>query len=85
MVNFDAYYIDCILEQKKESEQVKCPHCGAIQPNDDFQYPVSYWGEEGPVEIECVECEKKFWVEESVERTYIVGKAIDKYHQMIEE
>lgn len=77
--------IERILQQRKEAEQIKCPHCGTIQSNDDYSYPVSYWGEEGPAEIECVECEKKFWVKELVERTYSVGKAIDKYNQIIEE
>ena len=81
----DNYLIDRIFEQRKEAEEIKCPHCHTIQPNDDWQYPVTYWGDDENVEMECVECEKKFWVDEYVERTYTVGKAIDRNGYIIEE
>jgi DNA-directed RNA polymerase subunit RPC12/RpoP len=74
-----------MIEQRKEAEQIKCPHCGAIQPNDDCQYPVTYWGEDEPVEKECEECEEKYFVKERVERTYSVGKTIDRNGYIIEE
>lgn len=77
--------IDQILKQRKEEEEIKCPYCATIQPNDDCQYPVTYWGDGGSVEIECVECKKKFWVSEYVERTYTVGKALDRNGYIIEE
>jgi DNA-directed RNA polymerase subunit RPC12/RpoP len=77
--------IDRMLEQRKEAEEIKCPYCEAIQPNEDCQYPTTYWGDDGAVELECVECEKKFWVEELVERTYNVGKALDCNGCIVEE
>jgi len=70
--------IERILERRKEEQQIKCPYCETIQPNDDYQYPVTYHGDDGPIEWECAECEKKFYVEEYVERSYSVGKYLDK-------
>jgi hypothetical protein len=77
--------LDRLLELRKEAEEIKCPFCGAIQPSDDCQYPVTYWGEDGPVEKECGECEERFFVEEMVERTYTVGKTIDRNGCIVEE
>jgi DNA-directed RNA polymerase subunit RPC12/RpoP len=70
--------VDRILKRREEEQQIKCPYCETIQPNDDYQYPVTYWGDEGAIDYECSECEKKFWVEEYVERSYTVGKYLDK-------
>lgn len=60
----------------KEEREIKCPHCGTVQENDDMQYPVTYWGEPEISEFECQngDCEKIFFVEESVSRTYKTGK-----------
>ena len=79
------FLIEEMLKKRQEEQEIKCPHCDTIQPNDDYQYPVSYYGEEGTVEMECPECEKKFWVKECVRRIYIVGKAIDYNGFIIEE
>jgi len=70
-------FIESLLKRRKEEGEIRCPYCGAIQPNDDYQYPITYWGDDGVVEWKCVECEKQFFVEERVERTYIVGRTID--------
>lgn len=78
-------YIERILQVYRDGMQIKCPHCGTIQPNDDYQYPVSYWGEDGPIEWTCTECEKKFWVEEYVSRSYTVGKTLDTSGYIVEE
>jgi C4-type Zn-finger protein len=77
--------VEQILKQREEAQEIKCPHCGTIQPNDDYQYPVTYFGDDVAFEMACVECEKKFWVDEYVERTYTVGKTIDRNGYIIEE
>jgi hypothetical protein len=38
-------WIEEILKRRKEEQEIKCPHCGAIQPNDNYQYPVTYWND----------------------------------------
>ena len=65
-------------QERFDAESIKCPHCGDYyyRPGGDtecLQHLVTYYGaEDGPVEIECDVCEKTFWVEERVERTYDV-------------
>ena len=57
-------------EDFDEASQIKCPHC------DEEQYIelceggtglVTYHGEE-PIEWECHECKKDFWIREQVSR-----------------
>ena len=72
--------IDCItksMERKKAREKIICPFCGHEKSNDDYQYPVTYWAEDGSQEMECNECGKTFWIREHVERYYDVGKRLD--------
>ena len=61
---------------KKENEII-CPHCEKLLENDDYIYPVSYWGEECFVDFDCPHCEKTFAVKEVVDRYYIVEKGGD--------
>ena len=65
------------LEAMRREQCVICPHCGhEHEPSGDdwecFQDGlISYHGsEDGPVEFECVACEKTIWVDEQVERTW---------------
>lgn len=62
--------IDRIIKQWKEDQEIRCPHCGEWYPN--VEYPVTYWGEDDPVELTCYKCEKSFFVKETVSRTYTV-------------
>lgn len=57
-------------------ENIFCPHCGEIQSNDDGQYPVTYWGHssEEDTDKECDSCGEKFFIKESVTRTYETRK-----------
>ena len=55
-----------------------CPHCGVRQPNDDFQYPVNYHSPDEAHEEECCDCEKVFFVQEHVERTYKSAKTAEE-------
>lgn len=48
--------------------EIKCPACGSTYDDERFGH-VSYWGED-PHELWCSECDHKFTVEETVERTY---------------
>lgn len=63
----------------KEEREIRCPHCHALVNNDDGQYPVTYWGEPEVTEMECVECDKKFFVKENVSRTYEVSEKEDGF------
>ena len=70
--------LEQILEMYRRDREIHCPHCGELHPNDDFQYPVTYWGEDDPVELTCYECEKTFLVKEHIERTYEVMEVEDE-------
>ena len=63
-----------------EEHSIKCPYCGEDYTNDsEFKEDlVTYHAEEPPQEKECGNCEKKFYVQEVVDRTWEVGKSIDK-------
>lgn len=66
-----------IEERLRKEEEIRCPHCEELQPNDDMQYPISYHSsEDGPEEWTCVFCDKIFFVKENVRRSYEVS--IDK-------
>lgn len=79
--------VDRMMENHDREREIRCPYCNKLQDNDDWQYPVTYHGEDGPQEWTCddTDCEKTFFVEEHVERTYFVGKSLDKYNCIIEE
>jgi len=65
------------IESQRQKEKITCPHCGHLQENDDGQYPVTYWAEDGAVERDCGNCGKTFWIKEYVERHYESGKKLD--------
>lgn len=79
--------VENAMERYEKEREIRCPYCDKLQSNDDWQYPVTYHGEDGPVEWTCdnPDCEKKFYVEEIVERTYSVGKSLNKYGSIVEE
>jgi DNA-directed RNA polymerase subunit RPC12/RpoP len=73
-------WLDREERQRYEEASIKCPYCRHVyyEPGgdtEDMQDLITYWGaEDGPVEVECSECEKTFLVKEDVERTYEVMK-----------
>lgn len=79
--------IERMLKAHEAEQQIKCHHCGKIQSNDDYQYPVTYWGGGDAIEWECDDelCEKKFFVDEMVDRTYLIGKKLDSTGYVVEE
>jgi hypothetical protein len=61
--------------------RVWCPHCHAhyeVDACDGDGALVTYYGEDGPVECECRECEKTFFVQERVRRTYASGRTVEE-------
>jgi len=64
------------------THHIKCPHCGKDYTDDtEFHIAhntISYYGDEGVCECECNSCEKTFYVEEHVDRTWDVGIAINE-------
>ena len=71
-----------LLTDAEEKRQIKCPYCLELQANDDNQYPVTYWGDDGHHKMECDKCESTFWVKEDVERTYRVAKTEEELIMM---
>lgn len=77
----DNEAIERWLEERRESMLIRCPHCGWVF-DDDESFCVSYHGSRdkgGPYEIECCgACEKTFFVNEEVARTYESYKTRDE-------
>ena len=57
-----------------EIEEIPCPHCNVIDPDYWETYPITYWGEDGAKEVICSSCDKFFFVDENVRRSYMVTK-----------
>jgi hypothetical protein len=72
----------------KESHEVTCPHCGRDYTRDsEFLSDnelITYHGEEGPVKVECTSCDKEFYIDEVVDRTYNVGIELDSNNDIKE-
>lgn len=55
-----------------------CPYC-CHEHKDTTDFPenaITYWGDHhGPVEFTCRECEKEFYVQERVQRTWTIGRS----------
>jgi hypothetical protein len=65
--------LDDRLTQWQRESEVRCPHCDHLAPQDEGQFR-SMWAEDGPEETTCEHCEKTFWVQEYVRRTYATAK-----------
>jgi rubredoxin len=62
------------LARQKERRQIKCPACGYVFDFEDVVCSglVTYWGQDGPQEWECPDCEACLVVTEHVTREYDV-------------
>lgn len=80
-LDFDAV-VDAMVERRRNEQEIHCPHCGAKYDftSDDVGM-VTYWGEDGPQELDCGSCEKTFFANESVYRTFTVGKTWDEANE----
>lgn len=50
--------------------EIICPYCKTEQSQDEKYGHISYHGEDSKRKIQCEECDKEFWVEEFVSRTF---------------
>ena len=57
-------------------EEISCPHCGENQgiDSENLSGLVTYWGEDGAEKMECVDCEKDFYIKEEVSRHWDIAK-----------
>lgn len=61
------------------ADKIWCPYCHTEYPLEEASEElVTYWGGDDIVEVECGECEKSFFVEELVRRTYTSGKTVEE-------
>jgi DNA-directed RNA polymerase subunit RPC12/RpoP len=75
-------WIDKMLERDRERRRSRCPHCNDIYDpyeNEDARL-VTLWGSEynETHEIECYNCEGKFYTHEVVDRTYKTVKTAEE-------
>jgi len=62
--------------------EIACPFCDYVQriePEELSSGLVSYWGEDEPTEYECRSCEKKFFINEKVNRYWEVAKNTEDF------
>ena len=55
------------------NEVIRCPVCGRTFDTEEQAAYVSYWGESGEQEGECIGCDAELSIEEHVERSYTVS------------
>ena len=64
---------------------ITCPFCGYVVTDgdfEDFSEHVTCNGEDMAKEHECEECEKTFFVDECVIRTWQVGKTAEEANEL---
>lgn len=57
-------------ENTQREREIICPYCKGEQSQDEQYSHISYHGEDSKVKIQCENCDKEFWVEEIVIRTF---------------
>ncbi len=74
---------ETMKKQYEEEHSLKCPYCGEDYTHDsEFKEDlITYHGEDGIIKKECQQCEKEFYVEESVDRTWNVAKTKEEIEQ----
>ena len=64
-------------------KDIKCPHCEEEQNYEvcdgELSEVITFWGEEGAKEFECNHCEKNFFINEFLMRTFEVAKTEDDF------
>jgi uncharacterized Zn-finger protein len=67
------------LDEEMKKREIHCPYCSKEYDRESqLENLVTYWGEDGEVEVECGHCDKSYMVEEVVTRTYDVRKKEEK-------
>lgn len=59
------------VHDKMRRRDIICPYCDEAQSKDTAYGHVSYWGEDEEFEVDCENCNKKFFAKEKVEREFI--------------
>ena len=71
------------LEEMRKERCIICPHCGhEHDPSFDPEMLsglVTYHGDEPPQEFQCQSCEKTFFVQEHVRRTFEEKKTLEEF------
>ena len=69
-----VFNIERRMKADRLDRKVVCPHCFSdIEYLDDPEFfidLITIYGDDGPVEVECPNCEKSFYVNEIVDRSY---------------
>ena len=60
------------IQESKSLYGVTCL-CGYDFDMEDMKNLITYWGEDGPRDEECPNCEHKMTIEEHVERTFTIS------------
>lgn len=58
-----------------DSTMITCPKCSHEQDMSDFdyaQYHITYWGDDGPKEYCCPNCDHSMMVQERVMRSFTI-------------
>lgn len=80
--------LEQMMENWKEQERIRCPHCNFDNSFDSSYHemyeagiPISYngWPDEEDTVVECAECGKEFKVREHVRRTYDTCKPDEEF------
>lgn len=72
-----------MIKDFDDYNEIECPHCETNLGLESFDLRglVTYWGEDGAVELECDNCEKTFFVEEHVRRYWGVAKTKEEIEE----
>jgi len=73
MSEVNQEFLSRLVEESKNKhygKEIVCPYCDNEQSEDTKYSHVSYHGEDSKVKIECENCNKEFWVEEIVLRSF---------------
>ena len=57
------------LQQMQRDSEIHCPFCDALYEDEDNRH-ITYHGDGPAKAAECETCEREFFVEETVVRTY---------------
>lgn len=71
---FDVEKFRIELEERlaaaRKRRDIFCPYCQHRQDEEIKYHYVTYWGEDGEKSCSCESCDKRFMVEEQVEREF---------------
>lgn len=63
------------------ADEPSCPHCESpinMRDSDIYCRHTTYWGDDGPRSHACLKCNRDFWIQERVERTWVAGRTPDE-------